>query len=196
MIKVFLLTVILSAGVPMICLAQPQFQPISLISNEKSGVDDIKGEFHVDADIQTAWNVLSDYERIPRFVNGLKKSHVEERHDDYLLLTQEVEGGVLFATKRIHVLLKVTEVANQSISFQDISQKDFYSYQGAWVLKPCPEGGVTVAFHLEAKRNFDMPFAGDCMHGGLKDLLVSVQKEIYSQQVLALNKAVIKVAMR
>ncbi len=39
-----------------------------------------------------------------------------------------------------------------------------------------------MVYQLEAKKNFDAPFAGDYMNGGAKDLISAVQKEIYLQQ--------------
>ena len=181
-LKKLLLLFVIGTGTAMLCGAGPLFQPISFSSNEKAGVDEIKAQFFVDADQSTAWKVLSDYERIPQFVSSMKKSHIEETKDGDIYLCQEAEAGFLFITKRVHVLLRVHEVPGQSISFQDVSQKDFYFYQGSWNIDPGPQGGVTVTYHLQAQKNFDAPFAGDYLHGGVKDLLAAVQKEIYQQQ--------------
>jgi ribosome-associated toxin RatA of RatAB toxin-antitoxin module len=180
-----LLIVSIGTGAAMLCGAGTVFQPVFFSSNEKAGVDEIKARFYVDADPQTAWNVLTDYEHIPRFVPDIKKSHVEEKHDDYLLLTQEAESGFLFITKRIHMLLRVQEVPIRNIYFNDVGKKDFYFYEGSWDIQPCPQGGVSVVYELEAKKNFDEPFAGDYLHGGEKDLLKAVQKEIYLRQLQA-----------
>ena len=179
----FLLLLMLGTGAAFICGAGPLFRPISFSSNEKAGMDEIKAQFFVDADQSTAWKVLSDYERIPQFVSSMKKSHIEEVKDGDIYLCQEAEAGFLFITKRVHVLLRVHEVPGQSISFQDVSQKDFYFYQGSWNIDPGPQGGVTITYHLQAQKNFDAPFAGDYMNGGAKDLIIAVQKQIYQQQV-------------
>lgn len=181
-IKKLLLIFIIGTGAAMLCGAAPIFQPISFSSNETKGVDEIKAQFFVNADDQTAWNVLTDFEHIPQFVSSMKKSHIEEVKDGDIYLCQEAEAGFLFITKRVHVLLRVHEVPGQSISFQDVSQKDFYFYQGSWNIDPGPQGGVTVTYHLQAQKNFDAPFAGDYLHGGVKDLITAVQKEIYQQQ--------------
>jgi ribosome-associated toxin RatA of RatAB toxin-antitoxin module len=181
-LRQLLLLVIMGTGAAMLCGAGPLFQPISFSSNEKAGVDEIKARFFVDADPSVAWKVLSDYECIPQFVSSMKKSHIEERKDGDIYLCQEAEAGFLFITKRVHVLLKVHEVPGQSISFQDVSQKDFYFYQGSWNIDPGPQGGVTITYHLQAQKNFDAPFAGDYMNGGAKDLITAVQKEMVLQQ--------------
>src|SRR6202453_1559082 len=180
-----LLLIFLATGAAMICGAGSLFQPVSFSSNEKAGVDEITARFFVDADRATAWKVLSDYERIPQFVPSIKKSHIEKRKDGDIYLCQEAEAGFLFITKKVHVLLRVHEIPGQRISFQDVSQKDFYFYQGSWNIDPNPNGGVTVSYHLLAEKNFDAPFAGDYLHGGGKDLITAIQKEIYLQQALA-----------
>jgi ribosome-associated toxin RatA of RatAB toxin-antitoxin module len=181
-IKKLLLILIMGTGAAMLCGAAPLFQPISFSSNETKGVDEIRAQFFVNADPQTAWTVLTDFEHIPQFVSSMKKSHIEEVKDGDIYLCQEAEAGFLFITKRVHVLLRVHEVPGQSISFQDVSRKDFYFYQGSWNIDPGPQGGVTVTYQLEAQKNFDAPFAGDYLHGGVKDLITAVQKEIYQQQ--------------
>ncbi len=181
-LKKLRLILIMGTGAGMLCGAGPVFTPISFSSNEKAGMDEINAQFFVDADPKTAWNVLSDYEHIPQFVSSMKKSRIEERKDGDIYLCQEAEAGFLFITKRVHVLLRVHEVPGQGIYFQDVSRKDFYFYQGSWNIDPGPQGGVTISYHLQAQKNFDAPFAGDYLHGGVKDLLSAVQKKIYFQQ--------------
>jgi len=179
-----LLLLVLGTGAAAPCGADSLFQPISFSSHEKAGVDEVHAGFYVKADTQTAWKVLSDYENIPKFVSTMKKSHIEKRCEDNLLLTQEAEGGFLFITKKVHVLLKVHEIPGKSIFFEDVSLKDFCFYQGSWNIQPCGQGGVSVVYALEAKKNFDAPFAGDYMNGGVKDLITAVQKEIYKRQMM------------
>jgi len=192
--KLFLLLT-LGTDAAMLCGVGLLLKPVLFVSHEKAGVDQLRAEFYVDADPLTAWKVLSDYERIPQFVSGIKVSRVEERDGDDLFLTQEAEGGFLFITKTVHVLLKVHEIPGESIAFEDVSHKDFYFYQGSWNIEPVPQGGVSVVYELTAKRNFDAPFAGDYLHGGVQDLLKAVQKEIYLRQTqIHSNLAVIAIS--
>ncbi len=177
------LILIIATGAATLCGAGPVFDPISFSSVETKGVDQIKAQFFVNADDQTAWNVLTDFEHIPQFVSSMKKSHIEEVKDGDIYLCQEAEAGFLFITKRVHVLLRVHEISGQSISFEDVSHKDFYFYRGSWNIQPCAQG-VSVIYNLGAQKNFDAPFAGDYLHGSVKDLITAVQKRIYLQRVL------------
>jgi hypothetical protein len=156
---------------------------VFLAFQEKDRVYDIQGFFLVEAVPSVVWDVLTGYQHLPQFVGSLKKSQVREDLGPYhFLLEQEFEGGFLFFTKRVRVVLDVHEIWYQSIVFTDISQKDFEYYQGSWELRPGPEKGLKVTYTLKAKQNFDLPFAGDYMRGGVRDLLASVRREILRHQ--------------
>jgi ribosome-associated toxin RatA of RatAB toxin-antitoxin module len=156
--------------------------PVFLSFHDKDGHYRLEGGFLVQAESDVAWKVLTDYEHIPSFVSNMKKSLVLERLTNDLVLEQEMEGGFLFFTKRVNVLLNVRENPGQSISFQDRRHKDFQFYQGDWNLRPAAQGKVEVVYRLEAKQNFSLPFSGDFMQGGVKDLLAAVQREILKRQ--------------
>ena len=180
--KKFLQLILIAAGAAALCGAGSAFDPVSLTSQENAGVDELQGQFYVRADRSVAWAVLTDYENIPQFVSSLKVSRIEKRHRNDILLVQEMEGGFLFLTKRVHLLLKIHETPMGTIAFEDVDHQDFSVYQGYWNIQACPQGGVSVLYQLTDSRKFDLPLAGDAMNGGVKDLLGDVQKEIYFRQ--------------
>lgn len=161
------------------CQALFAEDPISMATSGKDDSYDIEGHFDVQTTPDVVWDVLTGYERIPRFVGSLKKSNVEENLGPYhFLLEQEFEGGFLFITKRVRVLLDVHEVWQRSIEFTDIDHRDFTFYQGSWRVDPDPTKGLRVTYRLLAHPNFSVPFAGDYMNSGAKDLLEAVRREI------------------
>jgi len=156
---------------------------VSLAFHEKDRSYDVEGSFDVEARTSVVWDVLTGYEQLPKFVGNLKRSHVEEDLGPYhFLLEQEFEGGFLFITKRVRVLLDVHETWYQTILFEDIDHKDFGFYEGSWELRPGSDKGLKVIYSLKARQNFDAPFAGDFTRGGIKDLLESVRREILRRQ--------------
>ncbi len=158
---------------------------VSMTITSKNGDYQLNGSFRVEADPSVIWDVLTAYEQIPRFVGSLKKSHVEQDLGPYhFLLDQEFEGGFLFFTKRVRVLLDVHETWQQQIEFSDIDHKDFKLYQGGWDVKAAGDGAQEITYTLEARPNFDAPFMGDNMSGGTKDLLSCVLKEILRRQAI------------
>ncbi len=162
---------------------------ISLAFYEGYGHYKVEGSFFVDADAQTAWDVLTNYERIPDFVHSMKISKVEQRSNNDLVLRQEGEGSFLFFSKRIHLLMNVHEQPQtNSIIFTDTSHKDFDSYQGTWKITPSDYGhGLEVIYTLDADQNFSAPafIASDVVKGNVQDLLRSLKKEIAQRQMAA-----------
>jgi hypothetical protein len=181
--RLLLRAAIVAACVALSCGAGQAADALSLTFQEKDRAYDIQGSFYVANDASVVWDVLTGYEHIPQFVGSLKRSHVEEDLGPYhFLLEQEFEGGFLFFTKRVRVLLDVHETWYQSINFTDIDHKDFWFYEGSWQLVPDPSNGLKIIYTLKAKQNFDAPFAGDYMRGGVKDLLNAVRREILRRQ--------------
>ena len=174
-----------AACVALSCGAGLAADEVSMTIHENGGDYRLNGTFQVAAEPSVIWDVLTAYDQIPHFVGSLKKSHVEQDLGVYhFLLKQEFEGGFLFFTKRVGVLLDVHEVWYQSIQFNDVGHKDFAIYEGAWNVKP--EGnGQEITYELEAKPNFSAPLMGDFMNGGAKDLLSAVRQEILRRQALA-----------
>ena len=66
----------------------------------------IVGKFISQADPQTAWSVLTDYDHLSKFVSSIR-SHVRDEEGNILLVHQVASGGFLFFTASVEVLLKV-----------------------------------------------------------------------------------------
>jgi hypothetical protein len=159
---------------------------VSLAFYEGFGHYKVEASFFVDADAQTAWDILTNYDRIPDFVHSMKISKVEQRSTYDLVLRQEGEGSFLFFSKRIHLLMEVHEIPEtNTIIFTDTSHQDFSSYQGSWVIHPSDLGhGLEVIYTLDAAQNFSAPafIASDVVKGNVQDLLDSLKREIARRQ--------------
>ena len=126
------------------------------IEEDRPGWCVMEGSLTVAATREMVRGVLTDYDRIGRFVSSIRTSRVLERHPDHLLLEQVASGGVLFFRRRTSVLLVIYEEPLRSIWFQDTSGKDFVSYAGAWRIEPQPRD-VRVEYRLEAAPRFYIP---------------------------------------
>jgi hypothetical protein len=183
--KVFLYLLLLIAGAAIRSDAGFAADSVSLNFQKKDGICGVDASFDVAADCATAWDVLTDYDHMHQFVGGLKRSHLEEYSGKgRFLVEQEFEGGFLFVTKRVRVRLAVQEIRCQSILFEDVGHKDFEFYQGSWQLQPDLNGELTISYSLKCQQDFNEPFAGDHLKGGIKDLLNAVRKEILRRQAL------------
>jgi len=175
---------LLAACVALSCGAGLAAEPVSLVFHEEQGHYLLEGCFMVQADPDTAWQVLSDYDHIPSFVHDMKFSRIEQRWGNDLVLRQEAEGGFLFFTQKVRILLSVHEQPGRSIVFEDSSHQDFYFYQGSWKIQPEAGGFVEVTYTLDADQKFSAPafLASDAVHGGAQNLLVAVRDRIAQEQ--------------
>lgn len=139
----------------------------------------VRGAFVVAAPPALAWQVLTDYDGLARFVEDLRASRVRERSADGLFLEQEAVGKFLLFRRRARVLLRVRETAGARIEFEDVLGVDFERYRGAWTLSPEPSG-TQVRYELEARprKAAPGPVARRALRGGARDLLDQVRREI------------------
>jgi hypothetical protein len=139
----------------------------------------VRGEFDVAAPQALAWAVLSDYGRIGDFVSSVRKSIVLESGPAYALVEQEGSGRVLIFSKRVHVVLHVTEENQRTIVFRDVSGKDFSAYDGQWDIRY--ECGVThVSYLLNATLRSRKPgfLVRGSMQSSARELLEQVRAEM------------------
>jgi len=161
-------------------------EPITMSFYDQWGHFKVEGSFFVDADPEIAWHVLTDYDQIPQFVHSMKVSKIQSQQGNDLVLQQEGEGGFLFFTQRVHLLLNVHEKPLESIVFEDTSHKDFSFYQGTWHIGKASSGhGLEVIYTLDAEQHIDAPafLVSDSIQGSVKDLLEAVRREMTQQQL-------------
>jgi len=122
---------------------------------EEQGVYTVVAEFVVDQPAAIARAVLTDYERIPRFIRSVRTSIVRERTATRAVVEQEAVSAVMMFSKRIHLVLDVDEGEN-NLTFRDRCGRSFLRYEGAWTLSP--HGDQTaVTYQLTAAPAFDVP---------------------------------------
>jgi hypothetical protein len=140
----------------------------------------VTGEFDVPARQSLAWAVLSDYDRIGDFVSSVRKSVILERGPDHVLLEQEGSGKVFIFSKRVHVVLHVTEEDKQAIVFHDVSGRDFSRYDGRWDVTRTNDNATHVSYVLNATLKSRKP--GFLVRGSMQEsargLLEQVRAEI------------------
>jgi hypothetical protein len=139
----------------------------------------LDGHLKVPGSPYDVWRVLTDYEHIANFVSSLRKSTVKESTTDRLLLEQEALGNEFVFSKRIRVVLQVTEIPYKRIMFEDVSHTDFAFYEGSWDI----QGGLSgcdVVYRLSCKRLFTVPniLAKDALKKSAESLLAQVRAEI------------------
>jgi ribosome-associated toxin RatA of RatAB toxin-antitoxin module len=122
---------------------------------EERGVYSVIARFDIPHPPSVAFAVLTDYERIPRFMPGVVSSSVWERSPGRVLVEQEAVSQMLMFSKRVHLLLEVHE-APEHIRFRDVAGRSFSSYEGAWRLTQ-EDGRTVVSYELRADPSFEVP---------------------------------------
>ena len=144
------LLLISTAAVP---AASTQPGPISVHGDR--GVYRVAASFVTAQPMAVAHAVLTDYERIPRFMPDVRSSRVLERGSGRAVVEQEAVARVLFFSKQVRLVLDVQE-APAEIHFRDRSGASFVRYEGTWTLRE-QDGHAVIGYELLAEPGFDVP---------------------------------------
>lgn len=139
----------------------------------------VRGEFHVAVSPATAWQVLTDYDGITRFVHSVRESRLERGPGGERRLRQDAVGSAFFVRHRVHVLLELDEVAERRLGFRDVLDRDFRVYAGEWRCAP-DSGGVRIEYELRAEPSSALlrMFCRSSLLRGAQDLLAEVRAEM------------------
>ena len=122
---------------------------------ETDGVYRASATFVVTAPMTMVSAVLTDYERIPKFMPDVKRSQVLERSETGLVVEQEATAKFMMFSKKVHLVLDVSQDGG-TIRFRDRCGKSFKTYEGAWRLTSSGRS-TTVVYELAARPTFEVP---------------------------------------
>ena len=118
---------------------------------------EVRARAFVAAPAALVWRVLTDYERLPRFVPGMARSVVSERRDNRLRLEQAGEARFLVFSFPIEVQLEVVESAPRWITSRAVGG-NLRRMSGRYDLQPdAARGGVVLAYAGLIEPAFDLP---------------------------------------
>jgi carbon monoxide dehydrogenase subunit G len=104
---------------------------------------------------ELAWQVLTDYENLPRFIPGLTRSKVQQRGANRALLEQKGEARFLFFSFPIEVRVEVLESPHAWITSRAVGG-NLKRMQGRYQLEP-DGAGVRLSYAGELEPDFDLP---------------------------------------
>jgi hypothetical protein len=142
----------------------------------------VDAAFDVDAPATIAWQVLTDYEGIGRFVSSIRQSTVKQRSSGRVLLEQHGVSRVWIVSLPMHVVLEVREHDARVLMFRDVCGKSFTTYEGTWELTTTGSG-TRVIYRLKADPTGRQPamLALSAIKGSVKTLLDEVRQEILAR---------------
>ena len=158
-------------------------KPVSVSLDKDGGQCHAQGRFHAAVSVAIAWQVLTDYEGITRFVPAVRESKLETGADGERRLRQDAVGSAFMMEHRVHVLLQLDEVVERHIEFHDVLGQDFRRYSGEWRLVP-DTSGVHVEYELRAEPTSSLMrlFCRGALKKGAEDLLGQVRAEMLRRE--------------
>ncbi len=129
--------------------------PVELSVQETDGRYTVAARFAVPGSTEASIAVLTDYERIPAFMPGVKTSFVRERSAGRAVIEQDAVSRFLFFSKRVHLVLEVRQEGG-TIRFRDLSGESFTHYEGGWRVSDV-DGNTLVPYELSATPAFAVP---------------------------------------
>jgi ribosome-associated toxin RatA of RatAB toxin-antitoxin module len=118
---------------------------------------EVRARALIAAPVAAVWEVLTDYEHLPRFIPGIAKSVVRSRDDSRLLVEQSGEARFLIFSFPIEVRLEVTERPRQSISSRAVAG-NVRRMTGRYEIQPDAEHGTVLLRYVgEIEPNFRLP---------------------------------------
>jgi hypothetical protein len=142
----------------------------------------VDAAFDVNVPASIAWEVLTDYEGIGRFVSSIRQSTIKRREPGRVLLEQHGVGRAWIISLPMHVVLDVREDGQRVLAFRDVCGKSFSVYEGSWELSEV-NGRTRVTYRLKADPTGRQPamLAKSAIKGSVKTLLDEVRKEIVAR---------------
>ena len=122
-------------ALPALARADPGPAPAIELASDGS-LFRLRAAFEVPAAPAVAWDVLTDYDGMTRFVPSLRESRVISRAPDAIVIRQEGLVRFLVLSRRVPMTLKVVERAPERIDFSLLESSDFDDYTGSWSISP------------------------------------------------------------
>ena len=120
---------------------------VSVQSREGCGV---QGVFLAPVPSAIAWQVLTDYDGISRFVHSMQSSRLERGPEGQKRVRQDAVAKAFLVRRHMRLLLEIQEVRGKRIGFRDVLGKDFRSYTGEWRLSAV-SGETKVEYEVMAE---------------------------------------------
>jgi ribosome-associated toxin RatA of RatAB toxin-antitoxin module len=157
--------------------------------HEQNGVYRVAATFSVPQPVAVVMAVLTDYDRIPRFMPAVRTSRVLERGEDGVVVEQEAVAHFMMFAKRIHLVLEIRE-GLRTLRFRDRSATSFTRYEGGWTLTEA-KGTTHITYELTAQPTFEVPefLLKKLLKRDSTRMIENLQAEIAARPPLVVSRA-------
>jgi len=145
----FLLAV-LAVPWPAVARADPEVH-----IERRQGVFRVDVTIPVEVDAQTAWQVLTDYNRLAEFVPDMRSSRVVSGAGEPLRVRQVGEAGVLFFRVDVDVDLQIEETPPEKLAFRAVGG-NMKHMKGDWRIARTGQD-IVLSYQAELEPGFWVP---------------------------------------
>jgi ribosome-associated toxin RatA of RatAB toxin-antitoxin module len=129
-----------------------------------------------DVDATKYFQAVSQYEKYPEFVDGMKKVSVERNADGTVVGHYDLS----MMSKDMSYVLNIKEDAKAGTVNWTLKQSDFFKINnGAWKIESIGPGQCKVSYSLDVEFNFSVP--GFILKSLVKGTLPSMMKSFYER---------------
>ena len=127
----------------LVCGIAQAAEDLTVEASRKGAYVEVRARATVEAPLSLVWTTLTDYERLPEFIPGLKKSRVVSRIGSTAIVEQSGEARFLIFTLPIDVTLESNEQPPSSIRVRALSGT-LRHLDGGYLVEPDPNGPKVV----------------------------------------------------
>lgn len=125
---------------PLVAATAHAAEDLSVEAARKGAFVEVRARATIDAPLGVIWAVLTDYEKLPEFVPGLKKSRVASRNGSTVVVEQSGEARFLMFSFPVDVVLEAVEKPHSSIRVRALSGTLRY-LEGGYDVEAEPDSG-------------------------------------------------------
>lgn len=155
---------------------------VERMSENGASFFEVKAKSFVRATPQQVWKVLTDYERLPKFVPGLVRSKILSRSQQEVTLEQESTARFLFLSQTIRLVMHLREHPFSTIEVALVSG-DMKRYEARWTLARLVQDGrdgTLISYYGAIEPAFFLPpvFGKQLMQANVRKTVLAVMTEI------------------
>ena len=125
---------------PLVAATAHAAEDLSVVAARKGAFVEVRARATIDAPLSVIWTALTDYEKLPEFVPGLKKSRVASRNGSTVVVEQSGEARFLMFSFPVDVVLEAVEKPQSSIRVRSLSGTLRY-LEGGYDVEAEPDSG-------------------------------------------------------
>jgi ribosome-associated toxin RatA of RatAB toxin-antitoxin module len=160
-------------------------EELSVEASRRDGAIEVRAHALVTAAWETVWGTLTDYDRLPAFIPGMKASRVTARNGQVAVVEQVGEARFLFFSFPIEVTVQSTARPPDAIDIRAL-KGSFRRLDGGYRLKQLPAGVIELVWIGLLEPDFALPpLLGEVlMRSTIEDQFLGMVREIERREAL------------